>query len=315
MIADEVIFLCPRCMTQVSGEESSCPVCGLENYRINEVLSEKNGNSIDRGLGGAGCGLITKSWVNNGNIFIERNSNVNNRILVYLRELCVGCGICTEGCPRECIEMNIPSSEVGQPLITIDPDKCFLCGICSELCLFKAIDIKSDGKSLRDIRGAPIYSPLYEVEVDKCPPGCIECEVACPMEAIKIDISGDGGFKRDCTKCIYCGNCAVVCPEHAITVDKIFSGNIEVDLEKCQGCGVCLEICPSKAIKFPQFKIENDVELLEVTDAVCIYCGACEHICPVEAISVTRNEVNFSIEGRNPWTKAHEESFKKILKH
>jgi len=308
MIAEEVVFICPKCMSQVRGKNISCPVCGLDNWSIETDAKENKENRSNKDF----SGLTTKSWVNNGNIFIERKSSINERILIYLKDLCVGCGICAEGCPRECIEMNIPLSETGQPLITIDPDLCFLCGICSELCLFKAIDIKSDGKSLKGLNGVPIYSPLYEVNTSKCPPGCIECETVCPMGAIEIDSTG---YNRECTKCIYCGNCSVACPEDAIAVEKIFSGNIEINLEKCQGCGVCLETCPSKAIEFPKFKIEDDVELIKVVEETCIYCGACEQICPVEAITINRTEVNFSFEGKSPWTKTHKEAFKKILKH
>lgn len=253
--------------------------------------------------------LVTKSWVSNDDIFIARKSHLSERKLSYHGGLCTGCGMCTEVCPRSCIELNLPPSFDNQPLITINPEECLLCGICSEVCLFNAIEVQANGMSIRQFAGSPHYSPVYKVDTELCPPECRECEYACPRRA--IDCSE--GFKRDERKCIYCCSCSEACPENAITVKKIFSGEVILDWNRCQACGVCAEICPTNAIQFPKLEIGTEVERIKLVEEICIFCGACERICPVEAISVIRKKIRLSIEGKNPWTKRHKDAFIQIL--
>jgi len=253
--------------------------------------------------------LLFKSKVQDGNIIIERKSHLGVRTLKYLKELCSGCGLCSDVCPQECIDLNPPSAKETHPFIVIDPDKCLLCGICSEVCLFNALEVTSDQELVKYSDGTPSYSLTYEVDVNKCPPDCRECEIACPRNAIKCE----NGFQRDEVRCIYCKSCEIACPEDAIIVEKVFSGEIKVDVDSCQACGVCIEVCPSNAIFFPKFEIGKEPERIKVNEDVCIYCGACEKACPLNGITVIRKNVSYSVKGESPWTKKHEEAFKKIL--
>lgn len=48
-------------------------------------------------------------------------------------EECVGCGVCKENCPVECITMNADGKAV------INPDECVECGTCEANCPASAI--------------------------------------------------------------------------------------------------------------------------------------------------------------------------------
>jgi len=253
--------------------------------------------------------LVFKSKVEDGNITIERKSHLSERTLKYMRELCSGCGLCAVVCPEDCITLNPPSAKNVHPVIVIDPDKCLLCGICSEACLFNALEVTANGKPVKEFEGTPYFSLIYEIDESKCPPDCKDCELACPRNALKCD----NGVQRDEKLCIYCKNCAIACPENTIIVEKVFSGEIVIEQEKCQTCGVCYEVCHPKAIAFPKFELGREPERITVNEEICIYCGACEKACPLDVIKVVRKNVSYSITGVNPWTKKHEEAFKKIV--
>jgi 4Fe-4S ferredoxin len=237
---------------------------------------------------------------------------LSERILKYLRELCTGCGICVEVCPKDCIQLNPPSAKNTHPLIIIDSNECHLCGICCEVCLFNAIDVHVNGQSIKKFEGTPHYSPTYEMDQSKCKPDCKECEIACPRGAIKIKSNNGVFVERDESKCVYCTSCALACPEDAIVVEKVFSGEISID-ENCQACGVCVELCPTNAIVLPKFELDREVERIKVIEEKCIYCGACEKACPLNLITVLRRNVNYSVTGMSSWTKTHEEAFRNII--
>lgn len=44
---------------------------------------------------------------------------------------CIGCGLCSEECPAECIKMD---SNGTNTIYVIDKDACINCGRCAELC-------------------------------------------------------------------------------------------------------------------------------------------------------------------------------------
>lgn len=48
------------------------------------------------------------------------------------RNLCTGCGVCSDVCPRECISMN--ENKIGHLYPTIDTSKCINCHLCEKTC-------------------------------------------------------------------------------------------------------------------------------------------------------------------------------------
>jgi len=248
-----------------------------------------------------------------GKVIFRRKTSLEDRMLIYYKELCVGCGICFEVCPSDCIELNPISATRGvapYPSIVIDPEKCYLCGICNEVCFFNALKLFINGEEVKYLEGSPRYALIYEIDESKCKPDCKECELACPRDAIKC-ISK---VERDEEKCVYCTACKLACPEGAIVVEKVFSGSIELDLEKCQACGVCVDVCPTKALIMQEPEFGKEVEKLSIMEERCIYCKACANACPLDAISVVRSRVNYVVAEKSPWTKTHEEAFKRLAK-
>ncbi len=93
-------------------------------------------------------------------------------------------------------------------------------------------------------RGKPEY------DYDKCI-GCTACGVACPSNAINVELNEAKDklvWKFDCGRCIYCGRCDEVCPTNAVMLGSNFETAVrfnkedltesaELELECCQNCG------------------------------------------------------------------------------
>jgi len=50
---------------------------------------------------------------------------------------CVGCGVCTEVCPHEVLELSMKKVQIR------DRDACMECGACAMNCSFGAITVKA----------------------------------------------------------------------------------------------------------------------------------------------------------------------------
>jgi NAD-dependent dihydropyrimidine dehydrogenase PreA subunit len=50
------------------------------------------------------------------------------------RDLCKGCGLCTDACPRGCLTMDTGINIMGYHFAVSDPDECIGCGICFYMC-------------------------------------------------------------------------------------------------------------------------------------------------------------------------------------
>jgi len=57
--------------------------------------------------------------------------------LEYDKELCTGCGRCTEVCPHGIFEMR------DRRAVITDRDRCMECGACSRNCEYGAIQVKA----------------------------------------------------------------------------------------------------------------------------------------------------------------------------
>jgi electron transport complex protein RnfB len=92
-------------------------------------------------------------------------------------ELCTGCGLCTDACPRDVIAMIPAGAKVrvacgsrdrGSVVRKICPDGCIGCGICAKACPHSAIEMVDN---------------LAVINYEKCD-GCGTCAQKCPTGAI-----------------------------------------------------------------------------------------------------------------------------------
>lgn len=65
-------------------------------------------------------------------------------VVTIERDMCKGCGLCIEFCPRELITLAEELSKRGvQPAtFTGDPERCTGCGNCAAMCAEAAIEIE-----------------------------------------------------------------------------------------------------------------------------------------------------------------------------
>ncbi len=265
--------------------------------------------------------VVYKATLKERDILYERKSPTERRVLMFKSDVCRGCGICVDACPREAIEMNVigASQNLNAPKLIFDPEKCYLCGICYNLCPFGAIDFKVEGSSTKNIKRA--YHGKFVFKEEKCDFKdkenkilCDDCEKVCPREAIKAVVENDRNtIKHDDSTCVRCGTCALTCPRDAIEVVKPFLGEISVDLDKCQACGVCVEVCPTNSITMPKKEPWEKTDKIVIDDNTCIFCKACMNACPVNAIEVKRKIANIDIDEHAPNSKALYNAVKKLL--
>jgi len=128
---------------------------------------------------------------------------------------CIGCGLCSEVCPPNCIRFH--SREGGRRVNTpyINPEKkaCTLCGKCMEICPTNALSITPREK---------IDMGIAQIDRMACYPWV------------------DRGI---------CGACVSACPvgEEAINF-KMWDQYRPVVRKGCAGCGLCVEICPHPSL-------------------------------------------------------------------
>lgn len=141
---------------------------------------------------------------------IERTNP--KRHITVIEENCIGCGACIEGCPVDCIGLEMPSPvHVGE--------ECVYCGQCVATCPFDAIDISEevfytdDGKiffSREDVKGPRTGEVIVD---DLSCQACGVCINRCPEDAITLK---NDKIVIDTEKCILCGECEAICPVHAV---------------------------------------------------------------------------------------------------
>lgn len=99
---------------------------------------------------------------------------------------CVACGVCQNVCPKGAIldeagevHAKIPKKEWPKPVIS--REECSACGLCMATCIFDALAI-SYPRFKGDLK---VYAYLEKAE--NCV-GCRQCEEACPLKAIKMEV-------------------------------------------------------------------------------------------------------------------------------
>lgn len=255
---------------------------------------------------------------------IERKNLSSYYCITLNKDLCNGCGICAQICPKEAIKEKPARIEKGglveKPAITFDIEKCILCGECTVLCPLNALTMKMDENEiaavvkneafpflLKDIQVAKEKIAVYDynpfndaigkteyLQLSKCKPECgAICQKECPTNAIQVSVQRleDNQITKiidvniDQSKCIYCKRCELACPFEAIKVKKPFHGTLEFEASLCpKGCTACQDICPAQTI------IRNK-EKLVFSRQFCIFCSACQKVCPKNAINVQRDQI------------------------
>jgi len=102
---------------------------------------------------------------------------------------CVDCGVCARACGKSAIvdELGNPVSRVPRkdwPKPVFAKEKCSACGICVQVCTAGALAI-----SLPRFKG-DIRVAAYLADEKKCV-GCGLCASDCPMDAVRMQGSGD----------------------------------------------------------------------------------------------------------------------------
>lgn len=229
---------------------------------------------------------------------LKRSLLTREYILHLNRDLCDGCGLCAQNCPKKAIEWSSPLVVSGRlirkPSISFDVNSCILCGECATICPLDALKMYVDGEEIATIvknEAFPVLLKEIKVESEKCRADCeFRCQKECPTKAItavaKMSRTREAPIvdvQVNKSLCIYCKRCESACPLHAISVKKPFMGKVELKSELCpDGCRACLDICPAHAAQLD----ENGKP--QVLLDFCVYCFACEKVCPEGAISVKR---------------------------
>lgn len=232
-------------------------------------------------------------------ILLKRSLLTREYVLSLNKNLCDGCGVCVDNCPKEAIKWNPPIVVDGhlskKPKINFLVDSCIFCGECAAICPLDALRMEIDGEEISTIVKNEAFPVLYkEIKVanEKCKLECnFICERECPTNAISAKAANTKRKNAPAVNvtvneslCIYCKRCEWACPLGAIAVKKPFMGKIELNTDICpKGCGACVDICPAHAVQLD----ENGKPVVSLN--FCIYCFACQKVCPEGAVKVERN--------------------------
>jgi len=144
---------------------------------------------------------------------IERTTP--QREITVSEEECIGCGVCVEECPVNCIEPVKPSPvEISE--------ECVYCGKCVQVCPVEAISLKEELFDTIEDRILFIRRNVQEPRsglVVPDPAACQACGICvnkCPVGALSLD---NDEIVINSDKCILCGECEVLCPLHAIKLE------------------------------------------------------------------------------------------------
>jgi len=217
-----------------------------------------------------------------GELRLERRMLGGHQLLTVKRDLCNGCGVCAELCPKDAVNMKPAVIKNGRlvhhPIVDIDSNTCIMCGLCSVFCPLGAIEAWVDNKKVAmfvENDALPQLVKTIEVSQERCEADCgLKCQENCPREAIKVTVNREPPKpkKLEIAKimnCIRCGRCLEICCHNLPSVlikEAVDKGNWvkakSLGVEYCDGCGYCSYVCPSRidlkgAVQVAKQKIEK----------------------------------------------------------
>jgi len=265
-----------------------------------------------QGVGILSGGIIRQR--SRSEILLKRSLLTREYLLRLNRNLCDGCGVCAENCPKEAIRWNPPLVVAGRltrkPTIDFDVESCILCGECATICPLDALGMEIDGEEIATIvknEAFPVLLKEIKVAKEKCKPECkFRCQEQCPTRAINVLTKSSKNKETpiidvqiDESLCIYCKRCESACPFHAILVKKPFMGTVQLNTNLCpEGCMACVDICPAHAAQLD----EHGKPVVSLN--FCVYCFACQKVCPERAIKVRRDWIFHSDVRSAAWLTA-----------
>lgn len=99
-------------------------------------------------------------------ILLERRMLTRVVKLILSRDLCIGCGICVDMCPKEAIEYSPPVFEerkaLNRPSIDFKSDDCVLCGECVTSCPMKALTMLIEGEEKTPVVEFNVFASLIK---------------------------------------------------------------------------------------------------------------------------------------------------------
>lgn len=193
-----------------------------------------------------------------GELRLERRMLKEHNLLILKRDLCNGCGVCAELCPKDAMTIKPAVIENGRlvhfPIVDIDANTCIMCGLCAVFCPLGALEAWVNGEKMAMFvknDALPQLVKTIEVSQERCKPDCgLKCQESCPREAITVIVQRENdqikkiiSVQVDTELCVYCKACDYACPYGAISVNKFFAGSLTVEPEEC---GDCSYVCPSR---------------------------------------------------------------------
>src|SRR3990170_5402342 len=203
---------------------------------------------------------------NKGELRLERRMLGSRQLLTVKRDLCNGCGVCAELCPKGSVNIKPAVIENGRlvhfPIVDIDVNTCIMCGLCAVFCPLGALEAWVDNEKMAMFvknDALPQLVKVIEVSQERCEPDCgLKCQENCPREAIKVIVNREPPKPKKfetakIMNCIRCGKCLAICCHNLPSVlikEAVDKGNWvkvkNLGVEYCDGCGYCSYVCPSR---------------------------------------------------------------------
>lgn len=136
-------------------------------------------------------------------------------------EACIGCGLCAEVCPPQCIKFykREGGNSVNTPYIIAEQKSCTLCMKCGPACPTDAL-MKIPHEKQAILKNVDMG--IAQIDRLTCYPWV------------------DTGV---------CGACANVCPLGSTAIGFAFANMYRPVVKKdCVGCGQCVEVCPHPSL-------------------------------------------------------------------